>query len=117
MLIYVDIPLKPKEKETLSGQVGNLYEIRYSDEFSNDEGRLDVLKEADILFGNPKPELMSQAVNAQWIQLFTAGFEHYQQVKTRAIVTNMNDYYSEPCVETIIAGLMALYRKIHVFSI
>jgi phosphoglycerate dehydrogenase-like enzyme len=67
--------------------------------------------------GNPNPELLVQATNLKWIQLHSAGFEKYQSITISAVATNMQDYYSQPCAETVIAGIMALYRKIDEFSL
>ena len=117
MLIYIDVPLKTTEKQTLNKHLNGSYQLCYTDEFENEDNRLNALRKADILFGNPRPEVMLQAVNARWIQLFTAGFESYQNVTTKAVVTNMNDYYSQPCAETMVAGIMALYRKMDVFGV
>ncbi|MEO5998321.1 MAG: D-2-hydroxyacid dehydrogenase [Chitinophagaceae bacterium] len=117
MIIYIDTPLKAREKERINKYFGDSYQVYFTDEFKNDADKVDAISKADVLFGNPKPALMAQAVSAKWIQLFTAGFEYYQDIKTEAIVTNMDDYYSQPCAETMVGGMMALYRKMDVFGL
>jgi glyoxylate/hydroxypyruvate reductase len=117
MIIYVDTPLKQKEKALLKHELNNDFQLHFKDEIANDDIRLETLKSADIVFGNPKPEWMAQTTKARWIQLYSAGFEYYQNIKLPALVTNMQDYYSQPCAETMIAGIMALYRRMDTFGV
>ncbi len=68
---------------------------------------------ADVLFGNPAPELLTQALpNLRLWQLDSAGFDRYQGLAVAAPVCNMGDYFAWPCAETMVAGLLALYRAL-----
>ncbi|HVZ97011.1 MAG TPA: D-2-hydroxyacid dehydrogenase [Chitinophagaceae bacterium] len=117
MLIYVDTPLREAEKKSVREGISPENDVYFKDELSGDDARLAYIQQADIIFGNPKPEWMKQAKNAKWIQLYSAGFEYYQGIKLPAKITNMQDYYSQPCAETVVAGIMALYRKMDEFAI
>ncbi|MDR6571048.1 D-2-hydroxyacid dehydrogenase [Chitinophaga ginsengisegetis] len=110
MLIFVDAPLAERHKSTLAaGAAGDSFIFR--DELPGESEQREALLKADILLGNPKPvEWLEKAVNLQWIQLYSTGFEYYRHIKIPAIVTNMQDYYSQPCAETAIAGILSLYR-------
>ena len=117
MIIYVDTPLNEEEKSTLKAGIGQKAEYFFKDDMPNNVSMIEKIKAADIIFGNPKPDFMKEATNAKWIQLYSAGFEYYQDIKLPAITTNMGDYYSQPCAETMVAGIMALYRKMDTFSV
>ena len=117
MIIYIDTPLKDAEKLRLKKGIGQNAEYYFRDKLPDEAAMLEKIKMADIIFGNPKPDLMKEAVNAKWIQLYSAGFEYYQGIDLPAIITNMQDYYSQPCAETVVAGIMALYRRMDAFSV
>ena len=80
MTIYVDAPLKEKQKNQLKEITGTKNDFHFKDEIESDKDRLALLQQAEIVFGNPKPDWMKQAVNAKWIQLYSAGFEYYQGI-------------------------------------
>jgi glyoxylate/hydroxypyruvate reductase A len=68
---------------------------------------------ATVLFGNPPREWLAQSLpNLQLWQLDSAGFDRYQGLEVTAPVANMGDYFAWPCAETIVAGLLALYRAL-----
>jgi len=117
MIIYIDTPLNDTEKSKLKKGISQNAKYYFKDEFTEEVPIVDKIRTADMIFGNPKPELMKEALNAKWIQLYSTGFEYYQGIKLPAIITNMKDYYSQACAETVIAGIMALYRKIDLFSL
>ncbi|MEO8962383.1 MAG: D-2-hydroxyacid dehydrogenase [Ginsengibacter sp.] len=117
MIIYVDAPLKKVQKDMLRCRVPD-DDFIFKEELPGKDEQLGALLNADILLGNPKPvEWLQKAVNLKWVQLYSTGFEYYNSVKIPAIITNVRDYYTQPCSETIIAGIMALYRKINTFSL
>lgn len=117
MIIYVDAPLKNVQKDILRSRVPG-DDFIFKDELPGKDEQLSALLKADILLGNPKPvEWLQKAIDLKWVQLYSTGFEYYNSVKIPAVITNVRDYYSQPCAETIIAGIMALYRKINTFSL
>jgi len=117
MKIYVDAPFGKAAKEMLrAGVHPDICQFR--DELEQEEMQRQALAEADILLGNPKRlDWLQQASYLKWIQFHSTGFEYYRDLQTTAIVTNMRGFYAEPCAETIVAGLMALYRGIDRFSV
>ncbi len=117
MIIYVDAPFKKVHKNNLRIRVPDDILI-FKDELQGERQQLDALLKADILLGNPKPvEWLQKATNLKWVQLYSTGFEYYNTIRIPATITNMKDYYSQPCAETMIAGIMALYRKMNLFSV
>ena len=64
-------------------------------------------------FGNPPREWLAQRLpNLRLWQLDSAGFDRYQGLGVMAQVANMGDYFAWPCAETMVAGLLALYRAL-----
>ncbi|QJD79711.1 D-2-hydroxyacid dehydrogenase [Spirosoma rhododendri] len=70
-------------------------------------------QQADALLGNPPSDWFDNgpARLAFW-QIDSAGFDKFSGVKTSAQVANMGDYFAWPCAETMIAGILGLYRRI-----
>ncbi|RYF91296.1 MAG: D-2-hydroxyacid dehydrogenase [Chitinophagaceae bacterium] len=117
MTIYVELkltePLKHAMKESAEG-----HNIIFGDELKSNEEKQEAVRDADIVFGNVKePSWLDDAKRLKWIQFSSAGFDGYRKLKTRAMVTNMRDYFSQPCAETIVAGIMAIYRGIAEFTL
>ena len=70
-------------------------------------------QQAEVVFGNPPPAWLAGALpNLRLWQLDSAGFDRYQGLAVAAPVANMGDYFAWPCAETIVAGLLALYRAL-----
>lgn len=117
MKIYIDTPFEQIHKDLLRKGIPD-DKLIFKDELPDPNEQLKTLLSADILLGNPKPvECLEKAVNLKWVQLYSTGFEYYSHIKLPAIITNMQDYYSQPCAETMIAGIMALYRSMDKFSV
>lgn len=115
MRLYVITPLDENGIERLREEAKD-FEITFHDNIREDL-RKSLFLQADIVFGNPPPEWLGEASALKWWQLFSAGFDAYQKVRTSAVVTNLKGFYSWPCAETAIAGIMSLYRKIDELTI
>lgn len=72
--------------------------------------------EATIIFGNPPLSVINAATGLKWLQLISAGIDPYQhldpQVLDRTIVTNLKGFFARPVMESIMAAILAWYRKI-----
>ena len=74
----------------------------------------ELFRQAEILLGNPSPKLFASAPEQlKFWQLDSAGFDQYKMVSTQASIGKMGVFYSKRCAETVLAGLVAYYRKIH----
>ncbi len=74
--------------------------------------QIPAFQKADVLFGNVPLSWFETTHRLKFWQLETAGFEYYKGLNIAIPVCNMGDYYSWPCAETIVAGIMAFYRAI-----
>jgi glyoxylate/hydroxypyruvate reductase len=110
MTIYIDTPLSSNlQNQIIQAAKGDICQFRTA--IPAEEDRIKAVQQADIIFGNPKPAaILQQAKQLKWFQLGSAGFEYYRDIKMAATVTNMQDFFSVPCAETMMAGILALYR-------
>ena len=117
MIIYVDTAFAPKQEQLLRNTFSQ-DEFIFRKSLGSPEEEKEALLKADIILGNPKEkEWIELSDRVKWVQLYSTGFEYYKQLKTDAVFSNMQDYYSEPCAETILAGIMTLYRGMDRFTV
>ena len=67
-----------------------------------------------MLLGNPPPVWLAAGPSPQlrfW-QIDSAGFERYRHLRLALPVANMGDFFAWPCAETMVGGLLALYRHL-----
>jgi phosphoglycerate dehydrogenase-like enzyme len=69
---------------------------------------------AEVLLGNPPPAWFAAAVppGLRFWQIDSAGFEQYGALPLPCPVANVGDYFAWPCAETIVAGVLAHYRRL-----
>ena len=116
MNIYVDTPFAQSQKDKLRLKVPDGH-FHFKDEIPSQEAQLAALMDAEIILGNPRPvEWLASAAKAKWVQLYSTGFEYYRGIGISAVFTNMQDYYAQPCAETVVAGILALYRGMDVLT-
>jgi glyoxylate/hydroxypyruvate reductase A len=109
MKIYVHTILSESFQEELRESLveHELYFRRASSDLSND--RL-FFEKADYLFGNPPVAWFQGQRRFRFWQIDSAGFDQYREVEVEAEVANMGDWFAIPCAETIVGGIVALYR-------
>jgi glyoxylate/hydroxypyruvate reductase A len=69
---------------------------------------------AEVVLGNvPLAWLLKQpAPHLRFWQIDSAGFERYAALELPFPVANMGNHFAWPCAETIVAGILGLYRRI-----
>lgn len=117
MNVFIEFPLNPPHKARIVEIAGPACNIIVRGDLTEKEDIEKAICSADIIFGNLKPDLLQLASSAKWVQLSSTGFEQYSSVSIGATVTNMHDFYAEPCAETMIAGILAIYRKTNELSV
>lgn len=82
--------------------------------FLPDEGNCPpAFQAAHVAFGNPPADWLAQAPDLKWVQLESVGFGEYTgQFLGGATLTTLAGFFTEPVAESILAGLLALYRGI-----
>jgi glyoxylate/hydroxypyruvate reductase len=98
-------------KKLISGTEGPDVVIIFNSD-AGEKGR-ELFLNSEVLLGNPPTSWFDSGVpKLKFWQLDSAGFNQYKDVKSTAIVANMGDYFSVPCAETMVAGILAFYRQI-----
>ncbi len=116
MKVYVQTPLGTSEKEYFTSKLPASVQAVFESDLS-ESTRQENVENADVIFGNVPAEWIESASNLRWIQLHSVGFDKYQDLNSKATLTNMKGFYAQPCAETAVGGVLAFYRKMDVFGI
>lgn len=113
MQLFVNPRLSPAAETTLLDQLpSDITPVFRQGPLSEAEQQA-AFRSAELLLGNPPSAWFADPLpRLTFWQLDSAGFDGYRQVQTRAQVANMGDYFAWPCAETMVAGILALYRRI-----
>ncbi|MCE7064485.1 D-2-hydroxyacid dehydrogenase [Dyadobacter sp. CY326] len=120
MIIYcysmLDESLRNKLSEALQPQ--NI--VHFRTETTSEAESREEFKNANYILGNPPIEWFSDALpNLKFWQLDSAGFDQYAVVKIdeSVKVANMGDWFARPCAESIVGGVLALYRGLDTLTL
>ncbi|MCB2408440.1 NAD(P)-dependent oxidoreductase [Hymenobacter lucidus] len=71
-------------------------------------------QQAEVVLGNVPPNWLTDQLppRLRFWQIDSAGFERYANLQLPFPVANVGDYFAWPCAETIVAGILGLYRRI-----
>ncbi len=111
MILFVQTGLNQANRTTLREQIGDSRTLIFRNELSSTEQQA-AFQQANVLMGNPPIAWLQNAPNLKFWQLDSAGFNNYSALNLTIPVANMGDYFAWPCAETIVAGILALYRRI-----
>jgi glyoxylate/hydroxypyruvate reductase A len=113
MKIFVFTALDEAARSYLRQQLPAEAEVTFRDEAPTDQPPA-AFQTAEVLLGNPPVAWLTAGPlpKLTFWQLDSAGFERYQGVKLAAPVANMGDFFAWACAETMVAGLLALYRRL-----
>lgn len=113
MIIYCHANLDEELRNRLLEALSPKYTIHFQSDTQSKEDAQNKFNEADYVLGNPPLEWFSQPLNnLKFWQLDSAGFDQYAsvQLNNETKVANMGDWFARPCAESIIGGVLALYR-------
>jgi glyoxylate/hydroxypyruvate reductase len=112
MQIFVYTDASEEDKLYLRNQLSN-HDLFFKNE--NEESSCqEYFQHAEIVLGNVPVAWFTNhpPIHLKWWQLESAGFDRYVGLPLECPVTNVGDIYAQTCAETIIAGLLGLYRFI-----
>jgi len=119
MIIYchsiLDESLRNKLSESLSQ-----HKVFFRTEGTSDEEIKEDFSFADYILGNPPVEWFQNApANLKFWQLDSAGFDQYASITLdgNVKVANMGDWFARPCAESIVGGVLALYRGLDTLTL
>lgn len=112
MKLYIHTNFNEVNRQALNKHLADRGTLVFRNELS-DENIQKEFKSSDIVLGNPPVKWFEAGVpNLCFWQLDSAGFDGYKHLKLNVPVCNLKDYFSIPCAETTVAGILAFYRKI-----
>ncbi|UFH52490.1 D-2-hydroxyacid dehydrogenase [Spirosoma sp. KNUC1025] len=112
MQLFVNSKLNDSLKSALRQQLPADVTATFRDELPTDKQQA-AFQAADMVLGNPPAAWFAAPLpTLKFWQLDSAGFDGYKQAQLTASVANMGDYFAWPCAETMVAGILAMYRLI-----
>ena len=112
MHLFVYSPLSAAARAHLQAQLPRDVTVTYRDSLPKADQQ-PAFQAAEVLLGNPPPAWFAAVPpNLQFWQIDSSGFERYRAVQLAIPVANMGDFFAWPCAETMVAGLLALYRHL-----
>ena len=111
MILFIQTNLNEVNRTSLCQQIGNRHTLIFRNELPANAQQA-AFQQADVLMGNPPVNWFMDAPNLKFWQLDSAGFNNYSDLNLTIPVCNMGDFFAWPCAETIVAGILALYRRI-----
>lgn len=113
MHLFVYSPLNTSARAYLHQQLPAEVEVTFSHDLAP-EDQFPAFQEAEVLLGNPPPAWLAAGPSPllRFWQIDSAGFERYRHLRLDVPVANMGDFFAWPCAETMVGGLLALYRHL-----
>jgi phosphoglycerate dehydrogenase-like enzyme len=113
MKIFVYTALKEAARAYLHQQLPAEADVTFNADLPTDQARA-AFQAAEIVLGNPPAAWLTAGPLPQlkfW-QIDSAGFDRYKGVQLAVPVANMGNFFAWACAETMVAGLLALYRRL-----
>ena len=113
MHLFVYSPLSAPARTHLLRQLPAGFTVAFNADQPKEQA-LSALREAEVLLGNPPPAWLTAGSlpRLRFWQIDSSGFERYQGLRLDVPVANMGDFFAWPCAETMVGGLLALYRHL-----
>ena len=108
--ILVIVPCKDEVKKTLIDKFGNSCEFifRYSEDTE------DIIKDVDVIIGEPTIEQVRNAEKLKWIQMTWAGADDYTrngELPKGVTLTNASGAFGKMISEYVIGAILTQYRR------
>ena len=113
MQLFVYTALSTPDRAYLRERLPPDIDVTFYHDLAPDQ-QFPTYQEADVLFGNPSPTWLEAGPSPllRFWQLDSAGFERYRHLHPSVPVANMGDFFSWPCAETMLGGLLSIYRRL-----
>ncbi len=113
MKIFCSVVVSDNQKKWLQNNLKALPVI-FQQDMDEVEGFLQI-QECEVVFGNPPLQWLQHPSKIKWIQLESVGLDPYQKIIAQGEIafSNAKGFFSKPVAETVLAGILTFYRKIH----
>ena len=120
MNIFVCITLNSQQRELLISLSDDVH-FFFHDELSENVPPHSDFLESLICFGNVPAHWLESHPNLEWIQLISAGFGEYLEIDRDRLspnfcMTNLKGFFAEPVSQSMLAGLLSLFRGMDQFA-
>jgi phosphoglycerate dehydrogenase-like enzyme len=114
--IFCVLPLHAPQERRLREGVGDAALRAFPSDAAASQAR-GAFDRCEIVFGNPPAAWIVESTALRWVQLESVGFGEYAELDwallgPRIRITNLAGFFAEPVAESILAGVLALYRGI-----
>ena len=116
MRAFTTIDLTPSQAARVQHALGDdaLFQPR---DFPSEQAARAAFDACEIAFGNPPAAWVGESAALRWVQLESVGFNAYldldwPRLAPKLRLTNLAGFFDEPVAESILAGVLALYRRI-----
>ena len=113
--ILVTIPMQERHREALASAAPGA-DIRY---VKSGEETAEEIRGADIILGNVRAEPLAGSARLKWLQLNSAGADRYIEpgaLPEGCLLTNATGAYGLAISEHMLAMLLELMKKLHVYK-
>lgn len=118
MRVYIYTYLSDNLRSRLLDGLSDSYEVEFRELDDSEVAVQKKCQQAQLILGNPPADWLAETdSNLKFWQLDSAGFDKYKHLKISGKAANMGDWFARPCAETIVGGLVALYRGIDTLTI
>lgn len=94
------------------------HSVHFREADDTDAQAAEKFKQAQWVLGNVPATWLEQPNEVlEFWQLDSAGFAQYKHLKLNAKAANMGDWFARPCAETIVGGVVALYRGLDTLTL
>ena len=113
MRLFVYSPLSASARVYLQKHLHAEVEVTFNHDLAP-EHQFAAFQETEVLLGNPPPTWLAASSSPllRFWQIDSSGFERYRHLRLALPVANMGDFFAWPCAETMVGGLLALYRHL-----
>ncbi len=110
----IDLDAAQQAKVRAAAGSGRVF---FERDFSATDAARQAFESCDICFGNPPGDWVKSSPALRWLQLESVGFGEYADIgptlrDNNVAVTNLAGFFAQPVAESILAGILALYRGI-----
>jgi phosphoglycerate dehydrogenase-like enzyme len=110
MKIFCNLLLSNVQKDRLQNGIGKVQLNHFNESVPESVAR-PYFEKTEIAFGNPPSSWLASHLSLRWVQLESVGFGEYLSLDWDT-VTNLSGFFAEPVAESILAGILSLYRGI-----
>ena len=112
--VLVLMPVEARHKEKIEA-AGKGCSIVYS---SPNQVTEEMIRSANVIFGNPKAEMIGASENLEWLQLESAGTDAYivpGVLNAKTVLTNATGAYTKAVSEHAFALTLMLQKKLYLY--